>query len=97
MGVNSLLSPSLTISIRGIPINLKEGRQWETYSKHPNIDFTVIGFVGICIFYIGRLGSLIFWSISVFKMGSEKLAEISKLWLQVWIPPTKSFKTVKIT
>ena len=28
---------------------------------------------------------------------SEKSAEISKSWLQVWIPPTKIFKTAKIT
>ena len=34
---------------------------------------------------------------SVNQETSEKSAEISKSWLQVWIPPTKIFKTAKIT
>ena len=37
------------------------------------------------------------YELSVNQETSEKSAEISKSWLQVWIPPTKIFKTAKIT
>ena len=40
-------SPSTTIM--GVPFSLKLGRQWETYSKAPNILLTVAGVVGIFI------------------------------------------------
>ena len=42
---------------------------------------------------LGSIGLLL----PVNQETSEKSAEISKSWLQVWTPPTKIFKTAKIT
>ena len=49
VGVKSLFVSTFMMSIRGSPKSLKLGRQWETYSKAPNILLTPAGVVDIFI------------------------------------------------
>ena len=68
------------------------------YSKYSVKEISFgIGYRPICISVSAISVSLIYRFCPVNEERPEKSAEISKFLLQEWIPPTKIFKTAKIT